>query len=388
MPRHFTIPTMLRMTPNTMLQTFFQRLGIQLLSIDWRRLGERQVEPLLRTLSWLPREQQEQAESSLACIFELACETGWQAIRDAARDAGEPQLAGLMPGDACYYERAMWTWLERPGIFEQAALRQQIHGLTRWRKRTGLPVSTPRITPDSIRELTGGLSQCLRREEGRGQNCSIDYFRQANGTDIFVAYPDDFMRTVTTHDAEGRLVPRPIRPTFEIVFALRADEGTLELFAKVAPALKPKLECVFGQIILGADLGFQPSSRPFDLNRLKDRYFCLSTDPSDHVSASISRLRLSVPNYGWLTVEPKGQRTPGDIYEVIDDCLNDETVHWHEVEINLATFRFELEALPSRRATTISLDVTYPDRCSIKSRRPEPIELARKYLRRWRIANV
>ena len=40
MTRHFTIPTMLRMTPNLLLKQFFDRLGIQLIALDWRRLGE------------------------------------------------------------------------------------------------------------------------------------------------------------------------------------------------------------------------------------------------------------------------------------------------------------------------------------------------------------
>jgi hypothetical protein len=386
MTRHFTIPTMLRMTPNALLKQFFERMSVQLHSLDWRKLGAWQHEPLQTALSWASAVDQARVESALAGIFELACEEGWTAIVDAAREVGEVSLAGQLE-DACPYERAMWTWLHRPELFAQASALQQISSLTRWRRRTGLPLLTPRITPASIKELASALSQCLRREEGRGKNCTVEYYRRGNGTDIFAAYPDDFVQTVLAHDEHGALVSRPLRQTFEIVFALRSQEGTLELYAQVASAIKPKLECVFGQIILGADLAPKPYSRPFDLNRLKDRYFCLDTDPADRVRASISRLRLSVPNCGWLTVEPKGQR-PGDIYEVIDECLNDERVRWSDVEINLATFRFEFEELHRRRAATVSFDVAYPDRCSIRSRKPERIELTRKYLRRWRIANV
>jgi hypothetical protein len=387
MSRHFTIPTMLRMTPNAILKQFFERLGVQLYSIDWQRLGERQIEPLQNALSWTTADDQSRVEASLSSIFELACEEGWRAILDAACDQGDTAFAERLSEDACYYERAMWTWLNHPELFAQASALQQIGSLTRWRRRTGLPVLTPRITPASIRELASALSQCLRREEGRGKNCTVEYYRRGNGTDIFAAYPDDFVQTVTTHDEVGALVSRPLRQTFEIVFALRAEEGVLELYAQVASAIKPKLECVFGQVILGADLTPKPYSRPFDLNRLKDRYFCLDTDPADHVSAAICRLRLDVPNCGWLTVEPKGER-PGDIYEVIDECLNDERVCWNDVDINLATFRFEFDQPRYRRARTVTFDVAFPDRCSIKSRRPEQIELTRKYLLRWRIANV
>jgi hypothetical protein len=365
-------------------ESFF---NVWIISLDWKRLGEWQVEPICLAITWLSPEQQAAVESTLAQIFELACDEGWEAILEAAIYSIENDLAGALPADASPYERAMWTWLHRPRLFEQALVNRRIDGLTRWHKRTGLPILTPRITPASVRELSVGLSQCLQREEGRGHKCTVEYFRRGDGTDYFVASPDDFVQTITTHDDQGNLIPRPLRQTFEIVFALRADEGSLELFAKVAPAVKPKLECVFGQIILGADLGEKDYRRPFDLNRLKDRYFCLETDPADRVCAKISRLRLDVPRYGWLTVEPKGQHFGGDIFEVIDDCLNDHVVRWEHVNISMATFRFEFNQA-QKRNSTLTLDVTYPDRCAIRSRRPELIDLSRKYLRRWRIANV
>lgn len=388
MTRHFSMPTMLRMTPNELLKQFFERLGITLYSIDWKHLGERQPEPLQCALGWAPEQQQQQAESSLADIFELACEPGWQSILEAAIELGEPAYASQLPPEACYYERAMRTWLEHPEVFEQATFRHKVGGLTRGHKRTGLPLLKPRITPESTRELATGLSSCLRREEGRGRHCTVDYFRRSNGTDIFVAYPDDFLQTITTHDDNGRLVPRSIRKTFEMVFSLQAEEGKLELFAKVAPAIKPKLMCVFGQIILGADLSPKSYCQPFDLNRLKDRYFCLETDPADGISASISRLRLDVPRYGRFTVEPNARGGPSDIYEVIDECLIGRAVSWDDVNISLATFRFQFARTTAKRTPPLSFEVTYPDHCNIRTRQPERIELTRKYLRRWRIANA
>jgi hypothetical protein len=280
----------------------------------------------------------------------------------------------------------MWIWLNYAELFSQASTRQQMSKLTRWRKRTGLPILTPRITPESVRELGFALSECLKREEGRGKDCTVEYYRRGDGTDIFAAYPDDFVRTVTSHDDSGALVARPQRETFEIVFALRAHEGSLDLYAQVTSAIKPKLECVFGQVILGADLAPKPYSRPFDLNRLRDRYFCLATDPTDRVSASISRLRMDTPSGVRVTVEPLIRGVRRDIYEAIDECLNKRNVHLDEVTISSATFRFDFQ--DARRPSTVKFDVTFPDHCSIKSRRPERIELTRKYLRRWRIANV
>jgi len=388
MVRHFSVPKVLRMTPNRILKEFFQRLGHQLLSLDWRKVKEHNIQPILLSMSMLSRQAQDKIESALASVFELACESGTRVIVGLAHQDGHDDIFAELSNAACCYEKAMWTWLNYPQLFEQASLIHQVENLTRWRKRTGLPQVQPRATPAASRELAGALSECLRREEGRGHNCTVEYFRRRDGADVFVAYPDDFVQTVLVHDEQGKLVPRPLRQTFEIAFAYQADEGTLELFAQVTPALKPKLENLFGQIILDADLDASASPRPYDLNRLKDRYFCLETDPADHVSASIARLRLDVPDYGRFTVEPTRSGRGGDVFEVIDDCLNDQAVHWENVNISLVTFCFQFAAVNGRHGGTLSFDVTFPDHCSIKSRRPERIELTRKYLRRWRIARV
>lgn len=41
MPRHFSLPSVLRMIPNPLLQRFFQPLSHPCNSIDWTRMGER-----------------------------------------------------------------------------------------------------------------------------------------------------------------------------------------------------------------------------------------------------------------------------------------------------------------------------------------------------------
>ena len=261
----------------------------------------------------------------------------------------------------------------------------QVEGLSRWRKRTGLPSVTPRITDESRRELASAISHCLRREEGRGRHCTVDYLRRRDGADLFVAYSDDYMHAMMVHDQQGRLKPCSYRPTFEIVYAYHQQLGTLELFARVMPRMKPILEDIFGQVILGTDLSQRGQRRPWDLNRLKDRYFCLETDPQDEVRASICKLRLDVPHYGRVTVEPN-RRNQKDVFEVIEECLNDERVDWNDIEISLATFRFQFENRASRKPGTLTFDVSAPDHCTIKSRLPERVALTQKYLRRWRIA--
>lgn len=387
MTRHFSIRTVLRSTPNVLLREFFDRLQHPLLCLDWQRLTEHQIEPIVTAIGWLPPPARDQAEAALGAVFDLACGTGRQAMLEAARRQGSSDLARQFPEDASPYQTAMWCWLRWPEVFEQARFLHQVDTLTRWRKRQNLPRVKPRTTAAATHELATALSQFLRREELRGQQCTVEHFHRVDGTDYFVAYPDDFVRSVFMHDEQGHLVTRPIRGTFEIVFAYHGGDGTLELFAKIPSAMKPKLEGLFGQIILGADIGPQSRGLPYDLNRLKDRYFCLETDPADGISASVCSLRLVVPRKGLVTVSPF-QDGSGGVYEMIDHCLDREKVRWDEVDISQAAMCFEFQRQARRRADTLWFELTYPDRCNVRSRRPELIDLIRKHLKLWRIARV
>ena len=54
MSRHFSIRTVLRSTPNVLLREFFDRLQHRLLCLDWQRLAEHQIEPIVTAMNWLP----------------------------------------------------------------------------------------------------------------------------------------------------------------------------------------------------------------------------------------------------------------------------------------------------------------------------------------------
>jgi hypothetical protein len=387
MTRHFSLRKMLRMTPNHLLREFFQRFDQQPLAFDWRQAPERCDEGLMICIHLMPKGVQEEIEASLAEVHELACDGGVQMILEIAKLQSDRDFVARLPSGGPY-RKAMWVWLNHQEIFEQALLRHSVDNLTRWRKRKDLPTVEPRRCEEANQELAAAISSLLRCEEGRGQHCTVEHYQRTSGTDYYVAYPDDFVQTVAAHDERGTLRPRSVRKTFEIVFAFNEQDGTLELYAKTTSRIKEKLECLFGQVILGEDIGPHPYSRPYDLNRLKDRYFCLQTDPADGITASITRLRLKSRQWGKIGLEPVRNGHLHDVYEMVDHCLNHSEVNWDESDIQMASFQFQFDPLYGRRGGVVKFDVTYPDYCTVRSRRPERIDLVRKYLRRWRIADV
>jgi len=129
---HFAIETALGSIDSRLTQEFFERLGHRLPGVDWLTIERGDDAPVLAALRSLPREAQNEVESVLAAIFELACPMGWQAILQAARQAGgaghqqQRKLAGNL------FERAMQSWLLDPDRFEQAILIHRVGSRTGW----------------------------------------------------------------------------------------------------------------------------------------------------------------------------------------------------------------------------------------------------------------
>lgn len=383
MSRVFSVPTVLRMTANSLLRQFFDRIGHGHLDVPWDELRERDIQPVLDSLARLPRALFDRVEADLHSVFDLACESGINAILEAGA-AGGDDLAALMPRDGGAYGQAMWVWLHRRDVFDRASLFHQVDELSWWRKRTDLPRASPCHDSAAYRELERALAELLQREQGRGQVCTVEPFHRA-GTDYFVAHPDDFVDSVTIHDDDGKLSPHSLRRTFTIVFAFRADDGSLELFARVPAKLKPRIEEIFARTMLGVELDdWKPDA--YELNQLKNRGFTFVTDPDDCVRVHIRRLRLAVKNSRRrLTVEADTGKAAHDIYDMMDEVLNKERLPLSSVNVTMATLCFEFLPIDGRKAGSMTFEVAYPYTCNLRNHRPDRVELATKYLKRWGI---
>jgi hypothetical protein len=376
------------MTPNALLRQFFAQLGLTLWSLNWDRLGERQVEPILTALRWLPESQQELAEASLRNVFELACETGLEALRDVAGDRGADGLFARGPDYGTPYQRAMWMWLNQPDLFDQALLVHQVEHLAFWRKRNDLPQVEPRTDAETLEWLARELSELLTREQGRGRQCTVEHLRRSDGTDYYFAYADDFPHALMVHDADGTLTSRTVRRTFEIIFAYDRDAGTLELFAKVPTRLKSKLEEIFGWIVLDESLGPRVPRPVYDLNRLKDMQHGFETDAADRLHVELCRVRLDVKGTTDQIVLLRRDQSQDTVYDMFDDYLNRRKLPPSRIDISAATFRFRFGRIGGRRAGSLTVDIALPNFCNLRSTRPERIAMISKYLRQWRIALV
>jgi hypothetical protein len=379
--RQFTVSKVLRYTPLPLLREFFAATTGGDLGLDWDALEPRQMQRVVDAVEALPRPALNAVEAALHRIHDLGCEEGIATLLETAIMNGVVGLQDEMPAQGNHYAAAMWAWLHRRSVFDKAAVWQFLDRLSWWRRRNDLPSLAPRLDPESVGKLGTEISEILKTHQGRGRHCTVDVLTR-DETYYFCCYVDDYVTSAAVHDDAGLLVRRDHRPTFEVVFAYEREAGALELFARLPPRLKARLEKSFGDLILGHELGeFGPA---YILDHVARRSFPLVTDPEDAVCASIRYLRLRA--YGAkediaLTTDPEDG--PWAIYEMLDNYVNWNYLKPDNFEVLAARFRFEFEEVGDRRAGQMTFEVVTPRSCGLRSQPPEFIAVAQKYLARW-----
>lgn len=382
--RTFSLQTIIRKVPNELLGTFFERMGHGEFDPGWETLKKSDIDPIMEFLKSLPIKEQDKIESEFRNVFELACDTGLNAIVESATCYGEEDFASTIPDEFNPYGRAMWSWLNHPDAFSKAQAIHQVDTLSWWRKRNDLPSMKPDFGDAARSSLENRISKILE-PQGRGRVCTVETWSRGN-IDYVFAHPDDFVESTTIHNDVGQLTPAAFRQTLLVVFAFDRHEGSLELFAKLTKPVKEKLEVAFAKECLGWDLPPNEPEKAYELNHLKDMFCDLETDPEDNMRVTVTKMRLSSKNSSRRVHVEIDRDDPADNIDLaLRDILNLEENPLQDWNATTVTFCFEFLAREGRKAGKQTVDVSFPRSCSLRDSRPDRVELIQKYLKRWKI---
>ncbi|MBX3433293.1 MAG: hypothetical protein KF847_08230 [Pirellulales bacterium] len=383
MTRPFCVPTVLRMVPNWLLEKFFEKLEHSDFDPKWKNLKEREIDPILDYLEELERNRLDDVESGLHSISDLASDAGLSVLMEAGKVCGVPNLGSLVPDELSVWGQSAWLWLNYRDVFDKAQIIYKIEHMSWWRKRNDLPEIDPDTSDEAIATFARDISSLLKAS-GRGKDCTVECLVRGS-IHYFFAYPDDYVKSVLAHDADGVLSPELLRETLLLVFAYNQSDGSLELFAKgLNKAAKEQLERIFVDDVLHWSLGEYDPDAAYELNQLKDPLFDLTPDAADQIRIRIRKMRLS-GNGRRVLIEIDDDDPLDSIYKAIEECLNLGASPLSEWNATLVNFSFEFLPLDGRKPGRQSFDVAFPRSCSLRNARPERIEIIQKYLKRWKI---
>jgi hypothetical protein len=383
MSHHFSMATVFRMTPYQVLGRFFLKLGLKM-PLDWEKVTD--VQPLQSAYRLLPRDDQERTEDILKRITPLACKQGYRALNEAAKLCNFPKWEVGHRKTATLYQKVIWTWMLYPHIVEKALTLFELDKIIYARKRFGLPLGDITITDEILNSLKLNLQSLFTEHEGRGRVCTIEVFERGNGKYCFFAYPDDYPENVQQHDQEERLIGKTECNTFEIVFGLNTEDGTLELAAKandVGQKMKGLLEETFVRTVYGIEP--PPYVQPlYVIDMLKNERFPLVTDPEDCIRAEIAMFQIK---WDYRSRSTRFGVIPGDsVYDSISCYESRQEVSRERAEFQRVKIRFYFGPKPDRRAGMITAEIAVPGTCIIGCHDQVKVDIVHKYLRRWGIS--
>jgi len=392
MARQFDPRKVLRDVSNGLLRTFFESRGV-LREVPWDRMGETQIEPVFAAWQNMPEPDRLAVQVILQDVNELADERGLNVLVEEVR-RGAPQRLPEMAALDGRHDRAMWVYLNLPEAFDEAAMFARADALAAgryWIKCNSLP-KKELVADEKLRtSLADALTEFYWPAQMRGQHCSVEHYRRANGTDYFFAYLDDYPDSHIIFDDNGRMQKRSDRSAFTNVFAYCPDGGTLELFARGGRKVIVPLQSLFCKSVLDTDVDpADPQESAFQLDHLKNRNVALPTDPQDRIAeVQVRSLRLEVVGAPrrriTLDADPQGHR--GDIYQMVERYLNAAALPLAKLRVTHAKFCLTFMHEGPGRARTLTFNVGL-NSCDLKSKPEDMRAVGERCLKLWGIADA
>jgi hypothetical protein len=193
MAKPFDPRKVLKQIANSLLREFFTRRG-ELADVPWDQLSEHRIEPVFAGWLALSDAKQREVQMIIRDVNELADHRGVAVLAEGIL-ARHPDRAEDFSAHRSKADKAMWSYLYAPEVFNDAAMFARADALTGgrlWNRRNGLP----KRQLDDPESLCGPLGEALSSvyapAQLRGKQCMVEHYRRADGADYFFAYLDDY----------------------------------------------------------------------------------------------------------------------------------------------------------------------------------------------------
>lgn len=381
----------LRQTSNDLLVQFFKKCKIAV-DVDWGRIKETQVEPVFLAWQGLADEDRRQVETVLQDIHALATEDGVRVLiqdGDTWRKDLRLELNKLQNS----HDKAMWTFLHHEAIWQTAlkfARADSLEGSRPWVKRADVSKKPPRSDPEAIKQLEVAIGSFFQLTQGRGHVCRIQHILRNNRQDYFFVNLSNYADTYDKLDPKRRdFIREAEQRAFSVVIVYEQEAGSLDVYAKGGRKVVKALQEIFARIILSVELEDDCHVvPPYNLAMLLNRDFAFPVEAGDGINhVRLRRMRLSIKGNSKrrITLEANPDAEREDIYDMIDDCLNRESLPAAILDVDQATLCFHRSEVHRGRAATFSVTISRPESSTLKNLREENRELGEKYLKRWKI---
>lgn len=382
----------LRRVDPKLLRAYFEQRG-ELADFGWDGHEKNLAEAVHAAWRALEDENQAEIERTFREIDEMGTVAGVITLLEFAKRHGVDLAAELDAIDG-YVNKAFHVYLQQPEVFNVASVFDHADGLPRryWWTRTDLPETEPDLSDDGVEHLKNEIALFYLEDQGRGRWCHTDMYDRRDGRFYFFVYLQDFTDEFIGFKTDGKFERRPQTPAFEVVFVLHPSQRQLDLHARGGKRIREKLEAIFGEAILGQELGeANQQARPYNLDGLKDPAFTFATDSVDRIeNVRVKSLRMSIPGDSKqrITFETNPKGSNGEIHDLLGLALDRQQLPLAALSVTSAEIQVVFSTAGNgtgRDTKKVTFRISTPDSCNLKD---DPFhQKVKGYLKTWGLQN-
>lgn len=320
----FNYHQLVRLVPARTWQFYFEARKIDLpVDHDWAMPFEPLVKGLVVALEDLEADLARTIYAELRRVHTLANRRGMLALRNAARpEAALHEDFARLTSDA---ERALWTMLQWPDLFDTAEAFLSVDlqiGVRGWKRLKISPCDQIFRGPEEVNALRLALASAFTPRKGTRRACEIVTLdRHLDGGVQFGILIEDNPQRKPEFADDDRVRWRDIRPPESMDVVIYPANGVIDILAPGGERTRKILLAHFAQHVFKRSIQPQTIAQPmFFLNRLREGFELFDDSEVDLAAHRVEHIRLSqarvrsklTPSCDYI-IKPPGEKEAADV---------------------------------------------------------------------------
>lgn len=361
-----------------LLESYLESFDLKL--PDHIKKDDPEIDQIVEYLESLDAETKEKLEIGFMDINQMSTEKGVASLLILASGKGihMQEHVGKLEND---HNQALYFYLNCRDIFDDCLTVGSFEYLASRSEKIGrLKVSLEEVTkPETVEELSSALMSYFMEKDGRGENCIIDVYPDGDRV-YFHANPQDYLKSTTQYDSDGKLKRRTVKTVFEVIFIYYPLEGKIELSVKGGKKRQNELFNIFNSIVLKDPNPVPEKEQTYNFNRLIEDDFTMPMKPEDNLSyVFLKAVRLSHKSLSDKRITLEVERNAMDGASDIHTMMKEARINFDFYNVTQATIKLKFPGTGNKGSVTMK--ITYPDMCDLNDTKTH--RQAKEYLKYW-----
>ena len=363
--------------------------------IEWGAMPRNNIEPLITAWEELDDGKKRHYQVILQDVQHLADPKGHKVLIEELAWRYPDKLT-IFSGLSSPADKALWAFQNATDAFDSAAIFARAEALRNGQQANiwnSLPKQPIAVTADKLSTLEQQIRSYYWSREMRGELCKVHQYDRHDGSQYFFAYLPDWPDKRLCFDEQAQLTPREDAYAFSNAFVFEPSLGTIELIAKGGRKVQKELRRAFCWSMLGIEVPDEDPMKPvYRLDQLFDPSFAFATEAGERIQdVKLRRVRIMprvhVPHIEQLEYKFREVTDLPSIRTLLATQLAAMQLSIDQVSVIQAGIQFQFMGDGTRKGKTMTVNVSCPNTCDLKSKPEEQVAIGRACFVRWGIIN-